>query len=106
MGGAGGGGGTPAPINLFFSEYYEGTSATQTSAVEIDNAGTESVNLIACTLRVYPNSVGTFQTILLTTTLLPGEVYVVCSTAIGASCDRIDHYDVASHGQRRRIARL
>jgi len=86
-GGGGTGGAAPAPINLFFSEYYEGTAATQASAVEIYNAGTAPVVLTGCTLRVYANGSFGFSTILLITTLAPGEVFVVCSTSIGGSCD-------------------
>jgi hypothetical protein len=90
MGGAGmaGSGGVPA-INLFFSEYYEGTATPQESAVEIYNAGIAAANLTQCSLRVYQNGMGNFTAINLITTLAPGQVYVVCSAqTVSGSCDQ------------------
>jgi hypothetical protein len=89
MAGAGGGGGNP-PINLYFSEYYEGTATPQQSAVEIFNAGTGPVDLTQCAVRVYQQSMSGFTTTLLLTTLQPNQVYVVCSSQFTAACDRID----------------
>jgi hypothetical protein len=89
MGGSGGGGGT-FPINLYFSEYYEGTATPQQSAVEIFNAGNGPVDLTQCVLRVYQQGMSSFTTTLLLTTLQPNQVYVVCSSQFTASCDRID----------------
>ena len=96
MGGAGAGGagmaGTggvgPPAINLYFSEYYEGSVTPQESAVEIVNAGMAAVDLTQCSVRVYPNGNGNFTSILLITTLAPGQVYVVCSAAgVSGNCD-------------------
>jgi hypothetical protein len=95
MGGAGmagagmaGTGGGPPAINLYFSEYYEGSVTPQESAVEIVNAGMAAVDLTQCTVRVYPNGNGTGTSINLITTLAPNQVYVVCSAAgVSGNCD-------------------
>ncbi len=87
--GAGGGGGD-APINLYFSEYYEGTATPQQSAVEIFNAGTGNVDLTQCVVRVYQQGGFGFTSVGLLSTLQPDQVYVVCSNQFSASCDRID----------------
>jgi hypothetical protein len=86
MAGSGGSGGS-VPTNLLFSEYFEGNAATQQTAFEIYNAGMGPTDLTQCSLRVYVNGAVSFTTILLFTTLLPGEVYVACSSQFNASCD-------------------
>ena len=91
MGGAGmaGSGGVGPVLNLFFSEYYEGTATPQESAVEIYNAGMAAANLTQCSVRVYPNGMGNFTAINLITTLAPGQVHVVCSAqSVSGNCDQ------------------
>ena len=92
LGGAGmGGGGGAPPINLYFSEYYEGTATPQQSAVEIFNAGTGDVSLIQCLLRINVNGAQNFTTLLLPlATLQPNQVWVVCSSGFSANCDTIN----------------
>ena len=85
MGGAGGTGGT-APV-LFFSEYVEG-SPDSPDALEILNNGTGAVNLATCRVLLYLNASTTpSATMTLTGTLAAGDVFVLCSAAIGTSCD-------------------
>jgi hypothetical protein len=87
MAGAAGGGGNP-PINLYFSEYFEGTVTPQQTAVEIWNEGTGAVNLTQCFVRVYVAGTPGFMTINLLTTLQPQQVYVLCSSQFTAQCDQ------------------
>jgi hypothetical protein len=91
MGGAGmgGGGGTTGP-NLFFSEYVE-SSPSQPDVLEILNAGTSAVDLSACRVLLYQNGSTTANpATVLMGTLAVNDVYVVCSTAIGTTCDVVN----------------
>jgi hypothetical protein len=87
-GGVGGGGG--AGPNLFFSEYVEGSQG-QPDALEILNAGGASVNLATCRVLLYPDGSSTADApFTLTGTLAVNDTFVLCSAAIGGSCDATD----------------
>jgi hypothetical protein len=87
-GGAGGSGGTGP--NLFFSEYVEGTQG-QPDALEILNAGGAPINLSTCRVLLYQDGSGTPDApFTLTGTLAVNDTFVLCSAAIGTSCDATD----------------
>lgn len=78
-----------SPTALYFSEYYEGTSSNK--AIEIYNSGASSVNLAACSVRVYANggAVPT-STIALAGIVNPDDVFVLCHTMLAGQpfCDQ------------------
>jgi hypothetical protein len=86
FGGEGGVGGSP--LNLFFSEYVENTG-TNPRALEIINKSGVSVDLSNCSVGIF-NNAGTNPNpiINLTGTLANNAVFVLCSAAIGTSCDQ------------------
>jgi predicted extracellular nuclease len=85
--GGAGGAGESAP-NLFFSEYLE-AATTDPDAVEIINKSGADMNLAGCTVLVHENgSVAATATIALSGTVDDGDVFVLCTAAIGARCDQ------------------
>ncbi len=78
----------PAPNGLFFSEYVEGNSSNK--ALEIYNASGVAVDLSNYLVQTYVNgdTVPRFE-LLMSGTLEPGEVYVICNANIENSeeCD-------------------
>ena len=87
----GGQGGAPVDLgpNLFFSEYVEASGTTNPDAVEIINQDGAAVNLGGCSVLVYANGSATATgTVALTGTITNNDVFVVCTSAIGTSCDQ------------------
>jgi hypothetical protein len=87
--GSGGSGGGSTGMNLFFSEYLEGSSDVSMSGLEIFNAGTSPVDLSRCNVRLYLNGSSQPLAIALTGTLPSHDVYVVCSRGFSQSCDLV-----------------
>lgn len=73
----------PGTATLIFSEYVEGSSNNK--ALEIANVGTASVDLSACTVRLYANGAGAMTASYpLTGSLAAGAVITIChSSATG-----------------------
>jgi len=78
----------PAPNGLFFSEYVEGSSSNK--AIEIYNGSGETVDLSNYLVQTYVNGDTTarFEE-LLSGTLEPGDVFVICNSNIEdtSNCD-------------------
>ncbi len=78
----------PPPVNLYFSEYVEGTSNNK--ALEIYNASAGAANLGVCSVRFYFNgAVVIGNTINLAGNLAGNDVWVVCDDNIADTsfCD-------------------
>ncbi len=83
-------------LNLFFSEYVEGSSYNK--AVEIFNGGAQPVALQHCVVRQYTNGAATpSRTVTLgELSLDPGAVYVVCSSRASAAVKERCHQQTGS----------
>jgi cysteine-rich repeat protein len=80
---------TCSPNGLWFNEYIEGSSNNK--AVEVFNPTAAATSLVGCSVRVYFNgSVTVGNTINLTGTVAPGDVYTLCHNlaSFSASCDQ------------------
>jgi len=86
---------------LFFSEYIEGSSNNK--AVEIANPFLTPRDLTGCALRLYTNGSATVsQSVNLTQTIAPGDVFVACHgsavAAITGQCDLINNAVINFNG--------
>jgi hypothetical protein len=79
------------PVNVFFSEYIEGSSYNK--AVEIYNGGESSPNLSSCQVSIYSNGSTTASSniSLNSVDLAPGDTFVLCNSSIDDSspCDQL-----------------
>lgn len=88
-GAAGAGGAGQATLNLFFSEYVEATG-TNPRALEIINKSGGTESLSSCNVNIFSNGATTpTTTVSLAGSVADGDVFVVCSAAIGTQCDQV-----------------
>ncbi|MEZ4374252.1 MAG: lamin tail domain-containing protein [Polyangiaceae bacterium] len=89
-GGTAGTGGSGTTNGLIFSEYVEGSALNK--ALEIYNAGSQSVSLADCHLDKYLNAGTSAESISFVpaNTLAPGEVFVICNAGmtVTSACDQ------------------
>jgi hypothetical protein len=75
--------------NLFFSEYVE-AAGTDPRALEIVNESGATMDLSNCSIVLFSNAANNpTSQVRLTGSVANGEVFVVCSAAIGSSCDQV-----------------
>lgn len=88
-GAAGAGGAGESTPNLFFSEYVEPTG-TNPRALEIINKSGATMDLSGCSVVLFSNAAtAPSSQVALTGSVANNDVFVLCSAAIGTSCDQV-----------------